>query len=466
MTKATPIINWPTPAAIPVGTALSSTQLDATATFQGATLPGTFTYTVLPANTPAQGAVLAAGTYTLQVVFTPTNTTDFTTATATVQIVVGSTGSTGISGSPVFPSGDCCFFSQPTPYAITVSGSTAAPTGTVNVVFNGQTLGTGTLTPGSGASSSATLYLTSSYFTPGNNTVTLNYLGDDNYVPNSSSAVIPLRNPAIGADPATVSGGTSTIQVPYAFPVAGAMTFNFNPAGGAHPDFSNTGATTCTSGAQETAGTVCIFSIAFKPGLPGIRKGVVQVNFTPPRGQAEPTLYLFLSGLGSAAQISLSSATQLILNSSLNQPQSLTFNPTDLTNSTLYVANSNAAQIDTLPSSGGSLTQWNAANTKNLVYPSDLVFDAFGDLVVSDANAAMVVSFNPALAESTVSTGTYHARTSHRGQDRLWRQPLHRRCRQHPAYHRGSWGNLCIVYPQPAEPRQPERKLPASARCR
>ena len=307
----------------------------------------------------------------------------------------------------MFPSGDCCFFSQPTPYIVTVSGSTAPPTGTVNVVFNGQTLATGTLTPGSGASSTVTLFLISSYFVPGNNTVSINYLGDTNYVPTSNSAVIPLRNPAIGADPAAVNGGTSTIQVPYAFPVAGAMTFNFNPEGSGASDFSNTGATTCVSGAQESAGTVCIFSIAFKPGLPGIRKGVVQVNFTSSGGQAEPTLYLFLSGLGSAAQISLSSATQLILNSSLNQPQSLTFNPTDITNSTLYVANSNAAQLDTLPSSGGSLTQWNAANTKNLVYPSDLVFDAFGNLIVSDANAAMVVSFNPALTESTVSTGTY-----------------------------------------------------------
>ena len=401
VTQATPVLNWPTPAAIAVGTPLSGTQLDATATFQGATLPGTFTYT------PPAGTKLLAGTHTLSVLFTPTNTTDFTTATATVQIVVGTTGSSGVSGSPVFSSGDCCFFSQPTPYAITVSGSTAAPTGTVNVVFNGQTLGSGTLVPGSGASSSVTLYLISSYFTPGNNTVTLNYLGDDNYIPGSSSAVIPLRNPAIGADPATVNGGTSTIEVPYAFPVAGAMTFNFNPEGGPASDFSNTGATTCTSGAQEPAGTVCILSIAFKPGLPGIRKGVAQVNFTPSVGQAEPTLYLFLSGLGSAAQISLSSATQLMLNSSLNQPQSLTFNPTDLTSATLYVANSNAAQIDTLPSSSGSLTQWNPANTKNLVYPSDLVFDAFDNLIVSDAEAAMVVSFNPSLTESTVNTGTY-----------------------------------------------------------
>ena len=66
-------------------------------------LPGTYNYTVLPANTPASGAVLAAGTWTLQVVFTPTNTTDFTTATATVQIVVGSTGSTESAEPPCSP---------------------------------------------------------------------------------------------------------------------------------------------------------------------------------------------------------------------------------------------------------------------------------------------------------------------------------------------------------------------------
>ena len=45
--KATPIITWPTPAAVPVGTVLSSTQLDATAS-----VPGTFSYT------PAAGTVL------------------------------------------------------------------------------------------------------------------------------------------------------------------------------------------------------------------------------------------------------------------------------------------------------------------------------------------------------------------------------------------------------------------------
>jgi hypothetical protein len=405
LSTVTPIISWPTPAAISTTTPLSSTQLDATVTFQGATLPGTYFYSVPPGTTDAHGQTLSAGTHTLQVVFTPTDTTDFNSVTATVQIVVGTTGSTGISGSPVFASGDCCFFSQPTPYVVTVPGSTAAPTGTVSVTFKGQTLGTGTLTPGPGVSSSVTLLLDSTYFVPGNNTVTLNYLGDMNNVPSSNSAIIPLRNPAIGADPANVGGGTSTISIPYTYVVPGSMTFNFNPAGGALSDFSNAGATTCTTGTQP-AGSVCTLAVAFKPSLPGIRKGVVEVDFTPTTGPAEPILYLFLSGLGSAAQITLGDATQQVLNAGLLEPQSVTFNPADRFNSTLYVANSYAAQIGTLASSGGSATPWNTANAGNLAYPIDIVFDAFGNLVVADYNAAKVFSFNPALAEQTISTGT------------------------------------------------------------
>ena len=51
---ATPTVTWAAPAAITYGTALSATQLDATAS-----VPGTFTYT------PAAGTILGAGTQTL-----------------------------------------------------------------------------------------------------------------------------------------------------------------------------------------------------------------------------------------------------------------------------------------------------------------------------------------------------------------------------------------------------------------
>jgi hypothetical protein len=79
---ATPTINWPRPAAITYGTPLSNTQLDATATFNGATVTGMFVYT------PAVNTVLAAGVNTLSVTFTPTNTTNYTSASGSVTLQV------------------------------------------------------------------------------------------------------------------------------------------------------------------------------------------------------------------------------------------------------------------------------------------------------------------------------------------------------------------------------------------
>ena len=72
--KATPTVTWPTPAPISYGTKLSATQLNATASANGAALPGTFTYT------PPAGTVLQPGSQTLSVTFTPTDTAHYTTA--------------------------------------------------------------------------------------------------------------------------------------------------------------------------------------------------------------------------------------------------------------------------------------------------------------------------------------------------------------------------------------------------
>jgi len=75
--QARPLINWPAPAPITYGAALSATQLLATAN-----TPGTFTYM------PAAGTVLRAGTQTLTVIFTPTDRTDYRSATASVTLMV------------------------------------------------------------------------------------------------------------------------------------------------------------------------------------------------------------------------------------------------------------------------------------------------------------------------------------------------------------------------------------------
>jgi hypothetical protein len=75
--QATPIITWANPAAIPNGTPLSATQLNATAS-----VPGTFVYT------PPAGTVLSLGIHQLSVVFTPTDSVDYASANAQVSILV------------------------------------------------------------------------------------------------------------------------------------------------------------------------------------------------------------------------------------------------------------------------------------------------------------------------------------------------------------------------------------------
>jgi hypothetical protein len=78
-----PTITWTNPADIPYGTQLSGTQLNATATYSGATVDGTFTYS------PAAGTLLNAGhSQTLSATFTPNDPLTYTTATATVLINV------------------------------------------------------------------------------------------------------------------------------------------------------------------------------------------------------------------------------------------------------------------------------------------------------------------------------------------------------------------------------------------
>lgn len=77
VTKATPTIAWAAPASIVYGTALSATQLNASAS-----TPGTIVYS------PSAGATLHAGTQTLSASFTPIDAADYDTAHASVPLVI------------------------------------------------------------------------------------------------------------------------------------------------------------------------------------------------------------------------------------------------------------------------------------------------------------------------------------------------------------------------------------------
>jgi hypothetical protein len=164
---ATPKITWAKPAAITYGTALDSTQLNASSA-----VAGTFVYS------PPAGTVLGAGSQALSVTFTPTDPTDYATATATVTLTVNQASSkTTITSNTPNPS--------PVGQAVTVSfGVTGSgvPTGSVTVTASTGESCSGTLSSGTGSCSVT-------FNTTGPRTLTASYGGDNNFKSSSSAKV-------------------------------------------------------------------------------------------------------------------------------------------------------------------------------------------------------------------------------------------------------------------------------------
>jgi hypothetical protein len=129
VTKVTPTISWPNPAAITYGTALSGTQLDATAL-----VAGTFNYS------PTAGTVLGAGTQTLSVTFTPTDGADYNPTMATATLMVN-------KATPTITWANPASITYGTPLSGTQLNATASVPG--NFVYSpaiGTILGAGTQT--------------------------------------------------------------------------------------------------------------------------------------------------------------------------------------------------------------------------------------------------------------------------------------------------------------------------------
>jgi hypothetical protein len=104
--KASPQVTWTAPAAIFSGTALSPTQLNATAG-----IGGTLVYN------PVSGTVLALGTHALSATFTPNDLTNYNPVTVSQTIVVLT------AGTPDAPSGVSLTTSSSTPNALVLSWS-------------------------------------------------------------------------------------------------------------------------------------------------------------------------------------------------------------------------------------------------------------------------------------------------------------------------------------------------------
>ncbi|MCB1097607.1 MAG: carboxypeptidase regulatory-like domain-containing protein [Verrucomicrobiae bacterium] len=138
VSKATPVINWSTPAAIVYGTPLGGTQLSA-----ATSAPGTLAYS------PAAGTVLGAGTSQLVATFTPANG-NYNGASKAVNITINQAPLTitaddkqrgaGLSNPPLtasyagFVNGDTALA---TPPSLSTQATTASAPGTYPIVVTG-----------------------------------------------------------------------------------------------------------------------------------------------------------------------------------------------------------------------------------------------------------------------------------------------------------------------------------------
>ena len=169
--KPTPTITWTTPTAITYGTALSATQLNATASVQG-----TFNYT------PGLGAVLPGGNQVLSVSFVPNDSIDYATVTATVNLTV----------NPATPA-----INWPTPSAI----SYFTPLSATQLNATANATGTFTYTPAAGTLLPLGVQTLSASFSPANPT---------NYTSATASVGITV-NPAPVASLSTTSVAFSSM---------------------------------------------------------------------------------------------------------------------------------------------------------------------------------------------------------------------------------------------------------------
>ena len=227
--QATPTITWATPSAITYGTALTGTQLNATAS-----VAGTFAYS------PAAGAVPAAGTQTLGVTFTPADTANYTVASGSVSLAVGKATST---------------ITWATPPAITYG---TALTGT-QLNATASVAGTFAYSPAAGAVPAAGTQTLGVTFTPAD---AANYTAASGSV----SLAVGKATPTITwATPSAITYGTALTGTQLNATASVAGTFAYSPAAGAVPaagtqtlgvTFTPTDATNYTAASGSAALTV------------------------------------------------------------------------------------------------------------------------------------------------------------------------------------------------------------------
>ena len=370
--QAATVLTWSTPSPITYGTALSATQLDATAN-----VPGTFVYT------PAAGTVLSAGLQTLSVTFTPTNTTQYKAATTTVSLQVNQAPSTVVLSAlatSIFPNQSTTLTAK-----VSITGSGAAPTQTVNFMLGSTLLGTGTLSPIDATDSTASLTLNSSQLALGANAITAVYSGDANYGGSTSSAITVTLLSAAGNFGSVNVGTPAPVQtLTYNFTTATTLSaVNILTTGASGLDYTDGGGSTCTAGTPYAANQSCAVTVAFTPSAPGLRSGAVTLFA---QGSTLPLTTFYLSGAGQSSAVTIDPGTQSTITTLSNNGQAYGSVIDGAGN--VYVLDGANSQV--LELSAGSFKS-SAVISSGLSNPSAVALDGAGNLYVSDTGNARVL---------------------------------------------------------------------------
>ena len=199
ITKGTPSIAWPAPAAIPQGTALSATQLNAAATYLSAAVPGTYTYT------PAAGTIPHAGVLIITLLFTPTNLTNFNPVTTTNSVSVTQSATSTAVTTTANPSS--------AGRSVTITATVTRGDSSTSPLTGKVTFSEGSKTYGTIPVASGTASLTISNLTVGSHSITATYTGDANDLSSQGhlTQVIDTITPVITWTPTTptLSYGTA-----------------------------------------------------------------------------------------------------------------------------------------------------------------------------------------------------------------------------------------------------------------
>jgi N-acetylneuraminic acid mutarotase len=299
----TPSITWATPATIAYGTALSSMQLDATASYGGTTVAGTYAYTSESGATVAAGTVLTAGNHTLTVTFKPTDTTDYTTATASVALTV-------TQDSPTIT------WSKPASIVYgTALGSTQL---NATATYGGATVaGTYIYSPAAGTILPAGTQTLTVTFTPTDTTDYATVSASTTITVTQATPVITWQNPA------SIDYGTalSSAQLDATASVSG--TFAYSPAAGTvlsagsqtlSVTFTPSDATDYTTATASVTLTVAAsdFTVTVSPSSQSVYIGYSTeyvVTVTPVNGTYSSAVSLAVSGLPTGATATFASTS-------------------------------------------------------------------------------------------------------------------------------------------------------------